>query len=284
MMLAPATREAELAALARDFEPERYLAATLAGATARAALIALAAYAADLQRITATSTQPMLGEIRLQWWRDTLEIFGKGGRTGSPVADALGAAVAAHALPLPMLAAMSEARAWDLYDDPMPDQASLDGYLTKTEAIPFELALRVLGVAADEAGALSVPAGRAFGMMRLLARLAGHLAHGRIPLPLEMLAEHDLDRDRFLSDGADLALRALITSQSDNIRATLALLRPQMAALSKQQRTALLPLALVHPYLRIIERSRHDARRDIADVAPLTRVWRIGAAHLTGRI
>ena len=67
----------ELTALARTYEPERYLAATLAPAPQQSALIALAAYAADLQRIAASATQPLLGEIRLQWWRDSLVLIAK---------------------------------------------------------------------------------------------------------------------------------------------------------------------------------------------------------------
>lgn len=259
---------AELASVARMFEPERYLAATLAKEPARAALIAIAAYASDLQRIAAMASQPMLAEIRLQWWRDALDGAVKGEQTGSPIADALTEAVRRFDLPVAMLIAISEARAFDLYDDPMPDMASLDGYLTKTEAIPFELALRVTGMPAAEAAALALPAGRVFGLARLLARLPMHLARGR----------------RVLPEWEPLAAQVLVPRYAQEIRAGLASFEPQFRRLPQHQRCALLPLAVVPSYLRSIGRRGRDPQRDVADLAPLTRVWRIGFAHVAGRI
>ena len=49
-------------------------------------------------------------------------------------------------------------------------------------------------------------------------------------------------------------------------------------------RPAFLPLALVEPYLRALERPGRDVLRSVAEIAPLTRVWRIAAAHWLGRI
>ena len=275
---------AELTALARAYEPERYLAATLAPKPQQAVLIVLAAYAADLQRIPATATQPMLGEIRLQWWRDSLELIAKGSRIGSPLADALGKAIRTYDLPLPLLVAMSEARAWELYDDPMSDQAALDGYLSKTEAVPFELALRMLGMPAGDAGALSQPAGRLFGMTRLLARLPVHLAAGRQPFPETILAPYGISAETLLTGNVTAEIRRMIVALADDITAGLAALRPQLRALSRIERVALLPLAAVPPYLGTIVGQSRDPVRDVADLAPLARLWRIAGGHVLGRI
>ncbi len=283
-MSPPITPNTDLHDLARTHEPERYLAATLAPEPQRAALIALSAFAADLQRIPATATDPLLGEIRLQWWRDNLEATAAGGISGAPVADALGAAIQAYHLPVPLLVAITEARAWDLYDDPMSDAAALDGYLSKTEAILFELALRILGVPAGDAGALAAPAGRAFGLTRLLARLPEHLARGRMPLPLTLLAQHGLTPEVIFAGTGTVALRGLIATMTKDISGTLATLRPQINALSKPLRVALLPLATIPPYLHRIGQQRRNPLRDIADLAPLARVCRIALAHTLGRI
>ena len=89
----------EAMALARAHEHDRYLAATLAPEAERAALIALAGFSADIRRIVSAIKEPLLAEIRLQWWRDSLDTLAKGGRTGAPLADAVGDAMAAYALP-----------------------------------------------------------------------------------------------------------------------------------------------------------------------------------------
>jgi 15-cis-phytoene synthase len=277
------TSATDMIALARAYEPERYLAATLATEPARSALLALAAFSADLRRITTTVKEPLLGEIRLQWWRDSLEAINKGGRCGAPHADAVGDAMHTYKLPFAMLVAMTEARAWDLYDDPMPDQASLEGYLVRTEGMPFELALRVLGVSAGDASRLAGPAGRIFGQTRLLAHLPAALAAGRLPIPATALEHHEIAPNALLNGTASPAVHNLVVAISTDIAMEFAALRPQIAVLSKPQRAALLPLATVAPYLKAINRRGRNPLRDIADLAPLARVWRIAMTHLTGQ-
>ena len=57
-----------------------------------------------------------------------------------------------------------------------------------------------------------------------------------------------------------------------------------MANLPRPVRGAFLPLALVETYLRALERPGRDVLRSPAEIAPLTRAWRIAAAHWLGRI
>lgn len=51
---------------------ERWLACLYAAAPARPGLVALLALDAELAQLVATTTEPLLGEIRLAWWRDRL--------------------------------------------------------------------------------------------------------------------------------------------------------------------------------------------------------------------
>ncbi len=67
-------------------------------------------------------------------------------------------------------------------------------------------------------------------------------------------------------------------------REHLARVKPAFAHATQPQKLALLPLALVEPYLQALERDDHDLTRHIGDVAPLTRVWRIWRARMMGRI
>ena len=275
---------ADFVGTARGYEPERYLAATLAQEPERAALIAIAFYAAELTHIVQSTTQPMLGEIRLQWWRDALDTTMGGALTGNPAADALGHAIQRFAIPVPMLLSMSEARAWDLYGDPMPDEASLEGYLAKTEAVPFELALRVLGVSAGHAGPLAARAGRAFGLTRLLASWPAKYVTGRLALPLTVLARFGLTPDTLNLESEAGARQMLERHLCSEIVREYETIRPQFRALTRPQRTALLTLATIPPYLNGIARQSNARRRDTVELAPLTRVWRIAAAHMLGRI
>lgn len=270
-------------ALARAGEPDRYVAATLAPAAHRAALIAIAAFAADLRRIPSAVKEPMMGEIRLQWWRDAIEGF-KGGAaaSGHPVADALRDAVRRSDLPTEALSAMTEARAFDLYPDTMPDRGAFEGYITKTEAVPFMLALSVLGMGSSQAALLGEMAGAAYGRARLLAELPYRLQRRRHPLPLDLLAAHGVDADALLAGVVTPPIRAALGEIVSDVRSAYEPLRSRWRELPRDQRTALLPIATITSYLAGFESGGRDPLREPFELSPLVRLWRIARAHWIG--
>jgi phytoene synthase len=270
----------DLVAVARAFEPDRYVAATLAPSQQRDALIAVAAFAADLRRITATVTEPMMGEIRLQWWRDAIAGFESGQSTGHPIADALASATRSHRLPSADLQAMTEARAFDLYTDPMPDDAALDGYVSKTEAVPFALALRIQHASAHDAIPLDLAdlAGRAYGLTRVLVDLPHTVSRGRQLLPISLLNQHDVAREAMMQGRTTPEFRVAIANLIAGIEETLTAIRQRHGARSG----ALLPLAVLPAVLRHLKAPERDPLRHPVELAPLARLWRIARARWSG--
>ena len=67
-------------------------------------------------------------------------------------------------------------------------------------------------------------------------------------------------------------------------RAHLSPVAAAFPSLPNALKSALLPIALVEPYLRALERDGHDPAQEIAEVAPLVRTARLGWAHVRGRI
>src|SRR5438445_9502835 len=83
-----------LAALVRQHDRDRYQTALFAPADRREALFALYAFNYEIARVRETVTQPMLGQIRLQWWREVLDAAYAGvPPRNHPVAVALTAAI-----------------------------------------------------------------------------------------------------------------------------------------------------------------------------------------------
>jgi phytoene synthase len=274
---------AALAVVARAGEPDRYLAALLAPSPAREALLALAAFAGELARVPRLVVrEPAMGDIRLQWWRDALELP-DGVRTGHPVADALRAAARSHRLPAGLLAEPIAARALELRADPFPTEAALGEYLWKAEGCLFALASHILRLpAGEEAEAACRAGGHAYGLARLLAGLPRSLALGRVPLAQPQIAEAGLTPQELLAGPAANKLSRLLARCRAEIDDSLAATRRFVRGLSRSQRVAFLPLALVGSYLRALDRV--SALREEAHVAPFARVCRIGAAHVLGRL
>jgi len=177
---------------ARAWERDRYLAALLGPRSARADLIAVAAFAGEIARIPAYVHEPMMGEIRLQWWRDAILAPAGDPPSGHPIADAVRAAMVRHGLPQHLFIGFIDAQAFGLDDEPLADDQMLAAQLAKTEGALFELALRVLGRSDDRARSLALAAGRAYGLARLLVEIPALWAQGRTLIPHSRLREAGL--------------------------------------------------------------------------------------------
>src|SRR5450755_463395 len=137
--------------LVRSHDFVRYGSSLFMPATERRGLLALSAFNVEISRVRDTVSQALPGEIRLQWWRDMLEGAGHGGVEGNPVAAELQRAVRQWDLPIELLSRLIDEHAFDLYNDPMPTLAALEGYATDTSAALFALAARVAGSRSGEA-------------------------------------------------------------------------------------------------------------------------------------
>ncbi|HEY3812923.1 MAG TPA: squalene/phytoene synthase family protein [Caulobacteraceae bacterium] len=146
-------------------EPDRWLSTRfIADAQARADVVALYAFDHALSRIAHAVTQPMLGDIRLAWWREAVEeaFAGKPPRA-HPVVEALSAAITRRGLAIGPFETLIEARERDL--DPTP--------LGADEAIRYAetTAGAVMTLAATLLGPAMIPdlsaTGRAWGVARL---------------------------------------------------------------------------------------------------------------------
>jgi 15-cis-phytoene synthase len=154
--------------LVRAADKDRFLGALFAPAEKRESLFALYAFNAEVARVAGIVREPMAGEIRLQWWRDVLAGERAGEAAANPVAAALLDTVARHALPAEPLIKLVEARAFDLYDDPMPTLAALEAYLAATSSALIALAARILAGDHLAIAQAAEPAGLAYGMTGLL--------------------------------------------------------------------------------------------------------------------
>jgi phytoene synthase len=176
----------DLDAVVRRADPDRWLASRFIGdPAARADVIALYAFNYELARVGETVHEPLMGEIRLTWWREALdEIFAGGAVRRHPVAGALQAAVRRRGLARAPLEAMVEARFSDLEPDALAAEKALDAYVDGTAGALMALAVAV--TAGVEAHGLR-PAARAWGLAGLLrlrqagvARLPEHWSNATV--------------------------------------------------------------------------------------------------------
>jgi len=230
-------------AMVRRADPDRYFSALFAPAETRPLLFALYAFNHELARIGEVVHQPMTGEIRLQWWRETLESAREGKPRAHDVARALAQLFARTKLPHAFFDAMLESRAFDFSMEPFADDTARETYLDSTSGNLMRLAAWVLsaGEAHDE---LAREAGIAYGLAGLTRAQRFHRVRGKTFLHNAAVAAADA-RTHYLrakqrpKPGAALAAflpAALVPLYLRNPEADMPLYRKQIALLRARLR------------------------------------------------
>lgn len=130
----------DLDSLVQRVAPDRWLSSRfVADPAARTDLIALYALDHELTRIPQIVSDPLMGEIRMTWWREGLEEIAQG---RPPRSHPVLKAIAVGDLPPTALAALAEARLGDL-DGAKVGQAALK-HADATEGLLMALAARRL--------------------------------------------------------------------------------------------------------------------------------------------
>ena len=212
----------------RAQDRDRYLSTFFAPDDKRPHLVALYAFNAEVLRVRDSVSDPNIGLIRLQWWRDTVEsLFDGGDGGGHPVAEALAQAIKAGGLPQQALLDLITAHEFDLFQDRMPGLTELEAYLGETYSRLIQMAAMILHL--DAAAKASEAAGLA-GVAQGLTLLLGDPRH----------------RGPFLPEGMEV--KAAIAHAQKRLAEALTVL----PKLPKSVLPAFLPVSVTGTYLKAL--------------------------------
>jgi phytoene/squalene synthetase len=252
---------ARLAQSLRAADPDRYFASLFAPPADRPYLHALYAFNHELARVAENVREPMLGQIRLEWWRETVEGAAKGAPRPHDVALGLAALFADRPLPLADFEAMTAARVFDSSAEHFADFAALETYLDATGGALMRMAAHILGSDPE----VTREAALAYGLAGLLRSLPFHDRRRKLYLPLDLLAMVGLTPEEFFARAddprRDAALRQTALHARAHFRTARKGQRPGRAL------AAVLPAALVPVYLRRLGRDVPLHRRQMALLA-----------------
>lgn len=275
---------AHCTALVREHDHDRYIATLYAPESQRPGLFALYAFSHEIARVRALVSEPLPGEVRMQWWRDLLEGEEKGQAQAHPVAAALLDAIARYRLPIAPLTGLIEARIFDLYDDPMPSRRDLEGYVGETSSALIRLASIVLANGRDPGGAAACGhAGVAYAVCGLMRAFPWHAAAGQVYLPADILGRNGVTRDDIVRGRGGPGVLYSLKEMREFARGHLKKLRELRESVPTAVAPAFLPVALVEPYLRRMERSGYDPYRTIITLPAWQRQWLIWRAAQAAR-
>lgn len=257
-----ATAASFCADLIRQHDRDRYITSLFAPADVRPALQAVYAFNLEVARTREAVSEPMLGEIRLQWWREAIDEMFAGTPRRHEVVTALAAAVGGRPALRGHLDAIIDARAADLYDTRFPTLAELEAYAEATSANVIRLALQVLDRAtAPDLAEAARHAGIAYALAGLIHALPFHARHNRLFLPDELLDRHGLKPDDVLALRAPQRLRPPLAELAARAEEHLTAARGAAGHVPARALPALLPASLAGTRLKRLRRRGYDVWR-----------------------
>lgn len=166
------------AGLVQRGDPDRFMAAMASPIPARHVLFPLYALNIEVARAPWATSETMIAEIRLQWWRDALKEIADGSAPRrheivTPLAEILSREQAEQ------LAEAVSVRRWDIYNDPFESPEEFGQYIDQTSGTAMWVAAQCLGRAQEQVVRDFAYAAGIANWLRAVPELK---ARGRVPL------------------------------------------------------------------------------------------------------
>jgi len=266
----------------RRYDRDRTLTVLAAPQRAAADLAVLYAFNLEIALVRDSVTEPMLGRIRLQWWREALAEVYAGRPRRHAVLESLAALHARAPLSRIYFDRLIDARETE-FDDIIPaDRAALESYADATSGDLIRLAAEATGIdpSSGEVAALIRHVGIGFGLTGI-ARAALYLARRRQTLlPQSLLEKHGVSLDLLYElkpqPGLSAAIAELAMTARNHLDAAKRIAAP------KPLLPALRIGTLARAHLARLKRYNHDLFDPRSIAASPRDIWRLAGKRLTG--
>lgn len=265
------------AALVRKHDRGRFVTALFADGALREGLLALYAYNHEIARTREVVTETMIGQMRLQFWRDAIrDIYETNTAPEHEVATALHEAVRKHNLQRELLEQMIYAREFDLEDVTPADMKGLEIYARETTAPLFRLGLACLGVTDEAVLAAADEAASAYALTGLLRAVPFHAGQGRCYLPADVMKARGVSQDRLFAGDVDDGLKQVVEKIAAVAEQHLNAAREMCPKPPKAAMAILLNATLAGQYLALLRKCGYncfDPRMQTGPAFSELRLW-----------
>lgn len=267
---------------ARIHDHDRYLCALFAARRVRPALLALTAFNVEIARVAETVTEPALGEIRLQWWRETVADLYDGKTRDHPVVLALAPAIAQGLLSHVRFERIIEARISDLNSGAPTDLGALEAFARVTAGEHHQLWREALNDKSDGATKAVDHAAVAFALVGLVRAIPFHAARGRQYLPANFARDAGLDVTDVLAGRFTPALAGVVMSILDRAEHHLREARNLRRQVPRRVLPAMFPATLAAMHMQRLRRAGGNPFADGLTIGPLHKQLRLTLARSLG--
>lgn len=268
----------------RRLDHDAYLMCLFAPAAHREALFSLFAFNVEVAKTAEVVTQPMLGQIRLQWWRETIDDLAAGRPARHDAVAPLARPLAEGRLSRALFERVIDARERDL-DPALPASLdALEAYAEATSGSVVQLMLELLGAQGAAAQGVGKHVGIARALVGLLRAVPFHARQGRVYLPQDLLNQYGLRRDDVLRLRPSEPLNRTVAAVAQAAERHLTAARAENRRVPPGARVALLPAAVARRDLATLARAGYNPLDGRVQQPRPDLVWRLGWTRLLGRI
>ncbi len=268
----------------RGEDHARYLTFLYAPRNNRESLIALGLLNVELSRIRESVSEPIVGEVRLAWWREALADLYAGKVRKHEVLLLLAESGAVQIVPHALLDNMIEARIDEIYDTQVTTLDVLDNFLGRTSGQLQQAFCYSLCKAAPNAATLAAAhhVGRAWGLVGVVRAVGFHAMQQRRYIPDTALQAAGIAPDSLVQQPITAALAPALAPLVEHARTALA--EAQKLGAQVEAYPALALGLLAQDYAARLARLDYNPLRFAEMGGDLKRQWLLLRGSLTRRI
>jgi len=242
----------------KTYDYDRFLTSLFAPVSARDDLFALYAFNHEIAKIREVVSEPMLGEIRLQWWRESIKGIYKNEPRNHEAVLPLSGAIHQHNLSKKLFLNIIDARASDIYDENPKTLVDFEQYLGATSGNLMRIAAAITGGRDQELSDLAYDMGLVWGLVGSIRSIGYHISLNKLSLPQDLMDLHGVNKRDIFSCTHNDNIKSLIKALCDAAQGHLNQIATGKKIITKQTKTIFLLSSLSRSYLNMIKKSGYN--------------------------
>mgnify|MGYP000020275028 CR=1 FL=1 len=267
----------------RQYDYDRWLCSLFAPFEIREHLFAFLAFNIELSRIRETVSEPMLGDIRLQWWREALSGLERRSPKSHPVIEALDFANRQKPIDFSLMQSMVDVRAKDLDPTPISSIDELMAYADGTGGSLHRLMASLLELESSEGLDAAGQAGRAFALAGIVRAIPFHFRHDLVLIPIELMEEVSVTRNTVFQEEHRKSFFRIVERMTERAGMELQKARKQARAAGPAVKPVSLINGITGLYLRRLKAAAYDPAHRKLQAGRLAKIASLFVANLSGR-
>ena len=269
--------------LVRKKDPDRYICILFAKRGLQQDLFSICAFYSEVAEVSDRVTEPQLGRIRLQWWREALMRMSANYDADDLITAELSKVYKKHRLSPDLFNVILEARSLDIDNYQPTHTLDLVNYIKNTSAALSQLFLNVMQVCDEETKLTVEEVSIAFGLVGVLRSTRYLASNKRILLPSSRMKYYGISKHQLYEYQTTPQLINLV---EEIIELSLDFLERARARKNIRTRAAiscLLQAKLTELYIDKLIRNEHNIfKPEINNLSPL-KPWRLFVQNICGR-